>query len=280
VDASFVSAVDQTRPGAPREWERFIFYRGLGEAGLPLDVSAGSGHVTARATSTGVRHLYVLRVEGGKGSYRYTPSLDAGGTIRTGVPSMDDAQPLDRFTQTIAEDLAGRLVESGLYEREARAMVNTWRTSYFTTEGIRVLFVLPQSWTDRYIPLRIAPAPSELVRVMVGRVEVLTPEREQEAESSVRDLSSPDRIVRETAFLALQNMGRYIEPIIRRTLHRTRDEGVRTLCRRLLSTDFVTEIRTSLTNAATGTTLPRNPGYERAQRAGLLRLIGVVKETE
>ena len=40
-------------------------------------------------------------------------------------------------------------------------MVNTWRSSYFKTDGIRVLFVLPQSWTDRYIPMRIDPAPAE-----------------------------------------------------------------------------------------------------------------------
>ena len=37
-------------------------------------------------------------------------------------------------------------------------MVNTWRSSYFPTDGVRVLFVLPQSWTDRFIPLHDHPA--------------------------------------------------------------------------------------------------------------------------
>ena len=67
-------------------------------------------------------------------------------------------------------------------------MVNTWASSYFRTDGVRVLFVLPQSWTDRYIPLRITPRPAALVRVMVGRVELLTPERERRAEAAVRNL--------------------------------------------------------------------------------------------
>ena len=74
------------------------------------------------------------------------------------IPSMDKAQPLAEFTRTIADALAARLAESGLYAKEARAMVNTWTTSYFQTEGVRVLFVLPQSWTDAFIPMTIAPA--------------------------------------------------------------------------------------------------------------------------
>ncbi len=86
---------------------------------------------------------------------------------------MDQAQPLADFTRAIADDLAARLTESGLYAKEARAMVNTWTTSYFQTDGVRVLFVLPQSWTDAFIPMTIAPEPKQIVRVMVGRVELL-----------------------------------------------------------------------------------------------------------
>ena len=62
--------------------------------------------------------------------------------------------------------MAARLAECGLYPKEARAMVNTWRTSYYHAEGVRALFVLPQSWTDGFIPLQMYPKPKELVRVM------------------------------------------------------------------------------------------------------------------
>jgi hypothetical protein len=40
--------------------------------------------------------------------------------------------------------------------------------------------------------------------------------------------------------------------MIRRTLRTTTDERVRALCRQLLLTDFVTELRTALTDADTG----------------------------
>ena len=71
-------------------------------------------------------------------------------------------------------------------------MVNTWTSSYFQTDGIRVLCVLPQVWTDHFIPMTVVPKPKQVVRVMVGRVELLTPERERQAEAAVRSLGDTD----------------------------------------------------------------------------------------
>lgn len=279
VDAAYVSAANTARPGAPREWERFIFYRGLGEGPLPLDVNAAEGSITARTDEgDGLRHLFILRVEQGRGTYEYVPSLERGMALDRAVPSMNRSQPLDRFAEAVADAVAVRLVESGLYEKEARAMVNTWRSSYFRSDGIRVLFVLPQSWTDRHIPLRIEPRPASIVRVMVGRVELLTPDRERRMESAIRDLASPDAAARERAFTALRGEGRYVEPIVRRTLQTATDERVRALCRRLLLTDFVTELRTALTDAETGEKTRSDPVFVRAQLASLLREIGLTEE--
>jgi hypothetical protein len=284
VDAAYVVAADSTRKGNPKEWERFLFYRGLGEAKLPVSVSlaagqAGGGRLTCNPTLVdGLRHVYVLRVEHNRGAYRYLPSLRCGEPIARVVPAMEDAKPIDPFANTVADDLAVRLVESGLYAKEARAMVNTWRTSYFTSDGIRVLFVLPQSWTDRFIPMQIDPKPDELVRVMVGRIELLTPERERAAERAISNLASPDPKIREQVFAALRDQGRYVEPIVRRTMRSTADERVRTLCSRLLLTDFATDLRTSLTDAADGTRLVQEPVYARAQLANLLREIGLHDE--
>ena len=281
VDAAYVSAVDQTRPGAPKEWERFIFYRGLGAAKLPIEMHAAKGWITARTTEVaGVKHLFVVRVENGRGTYAYVPALDEGKSLETTVPAMEGALPLDRFVDAISDDVAARLVESGLYAKEARAMVNTWRSSYFRTDGLRVLFVLPQSWTDEYIPLRITPQPESIVRVMVGRVELLTAERERRAEAAILSLASPDAATREQAFAALRQEGRYVEPIVRRTLRTSTDARVQMLCRRLLLTDFVTELRTSLTHAASGEKLQQNPIYARAQLASLLREIGLTAEAK
>src|SRR5439155_141149 len=63
----------------------------------------------------------------------------------------------------------------------ARAMVKPWEDSWFREAGTatRLLYTIPRPATDALLPLAITPTPDELVRVMVGRVDIIT--REQEA---------------------------------------------------------------------------------------------------
>jgi hypothetical protein len=282
VDAAFVKTVDGARQPAVAEYERFLFYRGLGQAHLPLHADAGAGGTLSLERRSdlgeGVRHVFVLRVEGGRGAYAYRPTLAAGEQARGVIPTMDGSRPLEEFTRVIADDLAARLTESGLYAREARAMVNTWKASYFQNDGIRVLFVLPQSWTDSFIPMRLNPRPRELVRVMVGRLELLSAERERRAEEAVRDLASDDPARRREAFAFLRDQGRYVEPIVRRLAAMTQDQQVRTLCRRLLLTDFVTDLRAATHGAVDGKRLTDIPQDLRAQLARLYREMGMAAE--
>jgi len=282
VDAAFVKTVNGAKDPATPEFERFLFYRGLGETRLPLRFDeGGNGTLTLDREGSlggGVRHVFVLRVENGRGAYSYRPAVRPGERADGVIPSMDKAQPLAEFTRDVAVALAARLTESGLYAKEARAMVNTWTTSYFQTEGVRVLFVLPQSWTDAFIPLAIDPHPRQVVRVMVGRLELLTAGRERLAENAVRDLANHDPTRRQQAFRFLNEQGRYVEPIVRRVLKTTKDDGVRTLCRRLLLTELVTELRAAVNNAADGKRLNTDLVQLRAQLARLLREIGLTAE--
>jgi hypothetical protein len=75
----------------------------------------------------------------------------------------------------VKESVAAALVQAGLYPKEARAMVNTWEKSYFKTKGLRVLYIVPRPLVDAIFPLHVKPMPQELARVMLGRIEVLTP---------------------------------------------------------------------------------------------------------
>jgi hypothetical protein len=282
VDAAFVKTLNAAAEPAIPEFERFLFYRGLGEARLPLKFDeAGNGGLTlerGEPLGDGVRHVFVVRVENGRGAYSYRPLIRPGQQVHGVIPSMHSAQSLADFTSAIAKDLAARLVETGLYAKEARAMVNTWATSYFQSEGIRALFVLPQCWTDAFIPMEINPKPRQVVRVMVGRLELLTAERERLAENAVRSLGSHDPSKRQQAFRFLNEQGRYVEPIVRRVLKTTEDEEVKSLCRRLLLTEFVTELRAAVHNAADGKRLNADPLLLRAHLARLLRDIGLRSE--
>lgn len=76
----------------------------------------------------------------------------------------------------LAADMVQALKAEGLYEKEALAMVKTWRDSWFIEQGTRLFYLLPQEKTDELLPLTITPRPDEVVRVMVGRLEIMRPE--------------------------------------------------------------------------------------------------------
>ena len=79
---------------------------------------------------------------------------------------------------------------AGLYEKEARAMVKTWDTAWFGEDGARLLYLEPRSRADELLPLTIEPKPTEVVRVLVGRHDFLTPEQEADAERQVQRIQA------------------------------------------------------------------------------------------
>ena len=62
---------------------------------------------------------------------------------------------------------------------EAEAMVATWDNLWFTEPGTRILAILPQSVADAMVPLKITPAPDEIDRVFVARLELITRQQEE-----------------------------------------------------------------------------------------------------
>jgi hypothetical protein len=247
---------------------------------MPIGLGAGNGGTLTVEQEPkffgGLPHVFVLRVEKGRGAFRYLGGLIPGQSVRGVIPSLEELQPMSSFTHAVSQALAEKLTETGLYAKESLAMVNTWRNSYFESDGVRALCVLPQSWTDRFIPMWVVPQPRQIVRVMVGRLELLTKERETLAARAISDLSSRDEARREEAFAFLHEQGRYVEPIVRRVLRTTADEEIRTLCRRLLLTDFVTELRAAIHRPTDGARQHTDPLALRAQLARLLREIGLV----
>jgi len=76
----------------------------------------------------------------------------------------------------LRKDLETALISEGLFADEAAALLNTWELSYFKSAGLRCFFIVPRVWTDFYLPLEIS-RPADINRVMVGRIELVTPEQ-------------------------------------------------------------------------------------------------------
>jgi hypothetical protein len=69
---------------------------------------------------------------------------------------------------------------------------------------------VPDGVTADFLPMKIDPKPDDLVRVLVGRHDVLTPQREQEIDVLVKRLNGPSNAEAQKADTELNDrLGRY-----------------------------------------------------------------------
>jgi hypothetical protein len=226
-DSDYVRVSGNTGTPATAEHEKFLFYRGVGSFRTPLQVTLAGNEdqVTVRNTGTeALTDLFVLNVSQDRSQGRFIPierlAPDETKTVKLSPPS--DLVPLSDLRAQLARRMQEALARQGLYAPEASAMVKTWDDSWFGEAGLRVLHLLPQTWTDQTLPLEIKPTPRELVRVMVGRAELITPTMEwqllkQVVKFTENGAASRRRIAEQTRDLAL---GRFAEPAVRRILGR------------------------------------------------------------
>src|SRR5262249_6403554 len=157
----------------------------------------------------------VVDVQSDSGAFGvHSAGVAAGATLELSAPAESEQQPLDAFTEALGTAVTAALDATGLYHDEAVAMVNTWSHQWFKTPGLRVFYLAPQAWTDDVLPLTLDPLPESLVRVMMVRVELLTPELEAE-DAAAADQFSADGAAARAYFASL---GRFGEPRLRRAL--------------------------------------------------------------
>ncbi|MBB5352492.1 hypothetical protein HNR46_002738 [Haloferula luteola] len=162
--------------------EGFLFYRGLGsfEPGLHTSVSTDETLHLQNLTGGDIPYLLVFErlADGGSRWYQAAPSLSHNKTLS--ISESDLKLRPSGFDELLYREIASHLSELGLLPSEAEAMVQTWWRSYFEAPGLRVFWVLPPSRTETLLPLEVRPAPDKVVRVLVGRSEVLRPRQERD----------------------------------------------------------------------------------------------------
>ena len=182
---------------AGEQQEKFLFYRGVSTFAVPLSATLGTdGKV--RIKNHGDQEIpatILFERRGEKIGYRI------GGPLTQ--EEILDAPELTSTIDELGRDLEGILVAQGLYHDEARAMVETWRNSWFE-EGSRLLYIVPAAFVNEVLPLSIDPAPAQTVRVFVGRLELVTPTTEKAVETAFA--------AHDTA--TLKAYGRFLEPIL------------------------------------------------------------------
>ena len=194
------------------EYEKFLFYRGVGTFAMPLSVQVGQDKVAVRQTATpGIGEVIFFENRNGKTSCLRSGLQSSSATVGRLLP--------DCSVESVKHDLETLLAGHGLYPKEAEAMVKTWEDSWFE-EGFRVFYVLPRQQTDAILPLEITPRPNKLVRVLVGRMEVMTPESEQEILGLLSRLKKAPETQNPEVSEARKRYGRFLAPMIRTVLEK------------------------------------------------------------
>jgi len=224
-----------TGTGEKDHFEKFLFYRGLGDFKLPIKIVAdGNGQATiSNNGQDAIAWTMLLDVNGEEVRYTIGGGVAAGETKSLKLPQ-DSSDKQSMFIS-----LTEALVSTGLYRREAEAMVNTWRTSWFGEQGTRLLYFVPEKLTNELLPLDIEPKPTETVRVLVGRMDLMTPEQEKQVAQLVKtsydarvkfhkEQHDGERPAEQRYPLpeGVRKLGRLAEPALVRIQHTAGDWGI------------------------------------------------------
>lgn len=210
------------------QFEKFLFYRGLGSPKLPINVSL-------------VDETIHFTYEGLGASPKFIIFDRAGDTMGLELVEPNKAKTQSEIrpkrNQSIDDALATlktQLIANGLFEKEADAMIKTWRDTWFE-DGLRVFVILPRQQTDAMLPITINPTPKTLERVIVARIEVLTPEQELAVTKAVQTLKTAnpsDLPALRDAFFTKH--GHFGEALILRLLNQSPDSEERAILNHLL----------------------------------------------
>jgi hypothetical protein len=199
-----------TAPGGDQD-EKFLFYRGVSTAAMPI-----AAHLTPEGKvllenlgGEAIPSVMSIESRGGRLGYRVSGAVHDQALL--------DPPPLTASPDSMLNDLEGILISSGLYVDEARAMIATWRNSWFE-EGSRLLYILPAQTVNAILPLAVSPSPASTVRVFVGRLELITPATQMAVGRAFAAHDLP----------AIEQYRRFLVPILNAMMAKTQADPSRT----------------------------------------------------
>jgi hypothetical protein len=237
VNAMWVQTAPRKGPkrAGPVESERFLFYRGLGAFTLPVVARvAEDGRVSVvNGLKHKIAHFVVLEVlkNGRYGRHALVSELAPGAEA---ADVLKGRQPEESYLADLKMDVLKVLDIAGMNDDEAAAMVATWSRSWFTSDGVRVLWLVPRPTVDALLPLTIEPTPAKVERALLGRIECVTPQTEREVEAAILKAAGADPAAAAAGKERLASLGRFLEAHLRRAIARTTDPAVKKAAEGLL----------------------------------------------
>ena len=148
--------------------EKFLFYRGVGRFAPPLTAVVSKDGRIAVDNPAGDALGEIILFENRNGRVGYRLMKLSGSQAVLAPPQLGGGDLV-----SLRKELERVLIARGLFQKEAAAMLETWRDSWFE-EGSRLFYIAPRRTVDAILPLDIQPTPTQISRVFVGRMELVT----------------------------------------------------------------------------------------------------------
>lgn len=178
--------------------EKFLFYRGIASFTPPISaqVTEDGRIAVSNLGDEEIPSVILFENRNGKIGYRVNGPLSAH-VVTLALPELTSS------VDSLQRDLEAVLQRQGMYAEEARAMVDTWRDTWFE-QGTRLFYIVPSRTVDALLPLEVSPRPTGVARAFVGRMEILTPATQNEVRTAI---AKKDQATMKT-------YGRFLEPIL------------------------------------------------------------------
>lgn len=228
--------------------EKFLFYRGQGRYTKPIKVKLSDNENKLEIIkqkgkkSHNLSDLLVIKIKNGKalGHKINMKNVDKVNVDLT----MTEANyySVKHFKNKYKAIFKQMVYEDGLYEKEAEGMAEIWHETYFATDGIRVIYLLPKNTIDELIPLDIKYYKKDnksktklanVERTIAVRLELMNKYNEKYVKQLIHQLKNGNKQVKNLAKKQLLNLDRFHMAILRRELKKFKN----------LSNPFIDEIR-------------------------------------
>lgn len=169
-----VTEANQVKIG--NEFEKYIFYRGIAGFEIPIQAKIKNEKKikllqVTNTYSEKIPHLFVFN---NPSNNPKTKSILWKGKLNS-IENFElklNQKDSKVFDESDITELKNALVTEGLYQKEAEAMINTWKKTYFDTRGITIFWIVPDTLINKLLPVELSVKPDEFKRVFIGRIKM------------------------------------------------------------------------------------------------------------
>jgi hypothetical protein len=215
--------------------EAMVFYRGLldqppGVVALP---GTAPGSLMVRNQSgQALQQVMVLAVHRDKSWWQVIPAMAPGATLEVAAPA--HLEKLETMALAASSRWREVVTQAGLDEKNVGSMMALNEQAWFHEEGLRLLYLAPGDLIAKLTPIKFAPEPRSLTRVLVNQVDCPAPWELDHMRELIAALGAISFKEREAAEAELRDLGKEIEPMLKDEFTRSDDPEVRFRLRNLL----------------------------------------------